>query len=74
MLYVRVGKNIVDWHIGEPKPIFTSEFQNIDEIQADGDELVKVLTMFDGTIPSSGKLVQCWYGDIAKTIAFALWS
>lgn len=57
------------WHVGEP-PI-NSLASNIKFVQADGDELEKILSLVKG-IPTTTKAVQRWYGDDAKFIHFSL--
>ena len=45
----------------------------IDFIQADGDELQAIKETFGDSIPLPYlRRVACWYGDIAKTIYFNL--
>lgn len=53
--------------------------EEIDYIQADGDELLEIASTFEIgtldpqlTIPMTNNRVVKWYGDIAKTIYFNL--
>jgi hypothetical protein len=64
------------YHIGEKLNI--EDVENVLEIQADGDELYEIESLFTNpkngsvTIPWSHLRVQNWYGDIAKTIVRAV--
>lgn len=66
-----IGKKDKEWHTGEPWPDIPTSY--VDSLQADGDELVYIVNLFDSSIPYVGSArVQRWYGDTAKTIAFVL--
>jgi len=58
------------WHIGESFPYINID--NLNFIQADGDELDFITTKFGHSIPTPDNRVVRWYGDIAKTIIFSL--
>ena len=72
MLFIEGSKGSVSAHIGSMKRVL--EGSNLGEIllvQADGDELEKILEDFQG-IPRSKSSVQKWFGDHAKFIAHNL--
>lgn len=69
------------WNTGQEPPLIFNEIEAVKVIQADGDELDKILTLFGAgyhkqhvqdvnfTIPVPfGRRVVAWHGDIAKTI------
>jgi len=69
----------VQWHINQKKKWQYKDVADITEIQADGDELEHIKSIFclkyDGaqvdqrpTIPLPKVRVVRWFGDIAKTI------
>ena len=82
MLYVTIKKTglpLYDkaWHVGESLSISPTEMPFVESLQADCDELEHIVNLFMGadgncTIPISKRRVNCWYGDIAKTIVFAV--
>jgi hypothetical protein len=51
------------WHVGSPLPCDPKE---VVDIQADGDELVKIRGLFPALTPTTD--VAVFYGDIARTI------
>lgn len=61
------------WHVGEPFPCPKSIIGNIEEIQADGDELETIKTNITG-IPWARRSVISWFGDDAKFISAVLLS
>lgn len=69
MLYVQTADREVSWHVGNSATGLVAGM--VTEIQADGDELEKILRMCEG-IPNSHKSVQTWYGDHARFIAKAI--
>lgn len=70
MMYI-VMKHVpqIIWHVGEILPIF--ELDEVNFVQADGDELEHIRSMFPALTPTNKRIV-CWVGDIAKTIAVKL--
>ena len=54
------------------KNLLKLENEEIDFIQADGDELEAITDNFFCLLSPSNKRVVRWYGDIAKTIYFNL--
>lgn len=76
-LYIVLTKDeiqpVIQWHVGSELP--KVDINQIDYIQADGDELFHIIQLFKFrstdtfTIPIPfDKRVVKWYGDIAKTI------
>lgn len=64
-----------DYHIGDRLDLEREDdkIPSIEYVQADGHELSLIVEMFGDTIPMPrGPMVIRWYGDIAKTIHFAL--
>lgn len=79
MLYVIFNDNReVTWHVGYKEDLarIKQAAPEVREIQADGDELERILRNFTigerSTIPRTSALVQSWYGDLAKTIILNL--
>ena len=74
MLYfVTNNDDVHPWHVGTPM-VDSFKARNITEVQADGDELMFIIRLFElnqgMTIPMAiTARVMNWYGDIAKTIA-----
>lgn len=77
MLYItaKKGNDVREfgWHIGNQPPL-TPDFLVDKEVavQADGDELLYVITNFKNIPFHVTKPVQIWIGDIAKFIAMHL--
>ena len=72
MLYIkRMNQDLeIEWHVGE---LLVINADHVQLIQADGDELQLIEDTFGKTIPFAHRTsVQCWYGDIAKSIVFAI--
>lgn len=65
----------LQWHVGQSKP-YKDNLRVIEEvafIQADGDELNKILILFKNSIPTPhGERVCLWSGDLAHTILLNL--
>jgi hypothetical protein len=63
------GRTLYHWHLGEEKPVNVSHvnIREVEEIQADGEELIEVLEKFSN-IPRTTNRVQRWFGDLAKFI------
>lgn len=60
----------LSWHIGT-KPNFCLCRENsylVTEVQADGDELDKIIQVCDNIPIVKGRSVQTWTGDFAKFI------
>jgi hypothetical protein len=85
MLVIRIrtaNKHLdVQWHIGNPIPLNFHEYNDIIDIQADGDELNAIVSAFSWTerghtimtIPYNPlKQVQRWFGDVAKSIVWGI--
>lgn len=72
MLYITVNNITKVWHIGEVLPFTYEECGRVGGIQADGDELMFILNLFEG-IPKTEMVVQRWCGSIAATIAANLY-
>ncbi len=53
------------WHVGQRQAV---PARSVIEVQADGDELMYVLTRMSN-LPYTQAVVQTWYGDHAKFIA-----
>lgn len=62
-----IDRNGPEWHIGKKFPISWQGIYDVESIQADGDELGKILREIDG-IPKHTGHVQRWFGDHAKFI------
>lgn len=63
-----------DYHVGDK---VNHEWEDdriprIEFVQADGHELEAVIKMFQGTIPMPRTRVVRWYGDLARTIHYAM--
>lgn len=56
----------------ETERIFLSQIEKITSIDVSGRENQFIIALFEGTIPSSTKAVNFWYGDIAKQIITSL--
>ena len=71
MLYIILNGKERTWHVGQPSPISHSEAADVDEIQADGDELEHIVDMFpiNRSLPIPRGRVVRWFGDHAKLIA-----
>ncbi|MFA5403946.1 MAG: hypothetical protein WC358_03325 [Ignavibacteria bacterium] len=64
-----------EYHIGDVLDLGWEDslIRDIEFIQADGHELNAIVKMFQGTIPiPQGLRVVRWYGDIARTIHYAM--
>ncbi len=73
MLYIKTtyaNQDEIEWHVEE---FLSINADHVLLIQADGNELDLILDIFGNSIPHSHRLVQSWFGDIAKSIVFALW-
>ena len=55
------------WYLGDPFPCQEEKLNEIDFIQADGDELALILRSCDG-IPKTSGVKQTWFGDMARFI------
>ncbi len=65
-------QNAIERHIPF-KNLPTLVNEEIDYIQADGDELIAIRQLFPEAIPfPQGKRVVRWFGDLAKTIYYNL--
>lgn len=73
MLYV-VMKNDrgAEWHIGEKNPVLQEEIWQVEELQADCDELEWIRSSFQNLPIHNRARVQRWFGDQAKFIASVL--
>lgn len=62
--------NYRDWHVGYPNPVAYHEVREVLEVQADGDELEHIETMFQRgkELPIPRRRVVRWFGDHAKLI------
>lgn len=77
MYYAHIAN--ADWdreyHVGDKVDYNWEEdrISMIEHIQADGHELNAIVRMFQGTIPLpiGGRVVR-WYGDLARTIHYAM--
>lgn len=70
MLYA-IGENKKEftWHIGEETKHFHRNAEVFNMVQADGDELMHIVSLFGPNMPvPTGKRVVRWYGDFARTI------
>lgn len=57
------------WHVGEPaREVNPSQ---VSEVQADGDELELILSVFTN-LPHTNARIQSWFGDSAKQIVSTL--
>jgi hypothetical protein len=61
----------VECHIGDANQADLIEPCNVEIVQADGQELELMRSMFGDTIPDSHQRIQYWYGDTAKAVAAA---
>jgi hypothetical protein len=68
MLHIENDWGTYDWHIGEPLPINPFYVNNINEVQADGDELTYILQHCHNIPYHDGVSVK-WFGDLARLIA-----
>lgn len=61
-----------EWHVGGKLPKgFRQVIEQVLEVQADGDELEHLFTMFVNLPYYRGPVVS-WYGDLAKMIVKSL--
>lgn len=73
MLYVVMTNNrCVGWHIGEQSPLSHEDVQEVEEIQADCDELEWIEKSFQNLPIHNRARVQRWFGDQARFIASVL--
>jgi hypothetical protein len=58
------------WHVGQGNPVGYYEVEDVEEVQADGDELDHIQNMFLKTapLPIPRNRVVRWFGDHAKLI------
>jgi len=70
---------VTTWHVPGPSPIPQDQINDIEWLQADGDEYEDIrhkfsygVAPFISTIPLARGNIARWYGDIAKTILFNL--
>lgn len=69
MLYIISNGKERIWHVGEKNPIGFKEVSDVDEVQADGDELQHIQDMFiNSTFPIPNGRVVRWFGDHARLI------
>lgn len=61
------------WHTYEPVPIRYEDVIHVTEVQADGDELTRILELIKG-IPTNRKEVMRWFGDHARFIVGSLFT
>lgn len=68
MLYIisNHGEGEFSWHVGSPIPNVPVE--KVTEVQADGDELEYLRSLFGTSIAMPNTGVANWYGDWARTI------
>lgn len=62
-----VGRKEHEWHIGEPRPSGLNLLQ-VQEIQADGDELDHIKRNFDNLPIANHVRVVRWYSEHARFI------
>jgi hypothetical protein len=67
-------QNFMEFHVPFGKSYERPRLENeeIDRVQADGDELDFILRNFANLPYAYDKLVKTWYGDMAKLIYFNL--
>jgi len=56
------------WHVGQGNPVGYYEVEDVEEVQADGDELDHIQNMFLKTMCKFILTVVRWFGDHAKLI------
>ena len=66
------GVSDVTWHVGEMMNMTLSDVRLVTEIQADGEELIFIRDTFVNLPYACFAMVDRWYGDQAKQIAFML--
>lgn len=54
------------WHVGSPRPLV--HINDVDSVQADGDELQYIMDNFSSLPMVKGRWVVRWHGDDAKFI------
>jgi hypothetical protein len=74
MLYItlKTGEEL-HWHITKDCPIDYSKITEIQDIQADGDELSYIIIRFKNLIIPQHRKVVRWFGDTAQHIVGNLW-
>lgn len=70
MLDILVNGKYRSWHVGQGNPVAYNEVADVEEVQADGDELQHIQDMFLKTapLPMPRNRVVRWFGDHAKLI------
>lgn len=58
------------WHVGQGNPVAYHDIVNVEDVQADGDELDHIQQMFlqTATLPIPRGRVVRWFGDHARLI------
>jgi hypothetical protein len=59
------------WHVGEPVPP-VAESDEIESVQADGDELLYIIDNFANVPYNTRRRVHLWHGEFATFIAHNL--
>lgn len=68
MLYIKLTTGTkYTWQVGEPKPIQYDDVNDVQEIQADGHELIHIENMFHISPIPKGRVIRV-FGDLAKII------
>jgi len=69
-LDILINGKYKSWHVGEKNPVAYNEVQDVEEVQADGDELEHIKDMFlnQMPLPTPRNRVVRWFGDHAKLI------
>ena len=60
------------WHVGQRVPHFAFIGEEIEVIQADGDELDHIIRNFSNLPFAKNVRVHRWHGDLAKLIYYNL--
>lgn len=78
MFIVRRGSKLIEWHVGEkvPEDVIVHpggreefyRFQDVSEIQADGDELEYIKTNFSHLPMRNHQRIVQWKGALAQFI------